>query len=58
MSPTRTGDALMPQEITGGPMPQFSVNLLVRNVENSGKFYRDVIGATVGYADGTSPRWS
>ena len=32
-------------------MPKFSVNLLVRNVENSVKFYRDVGGANVRYAD-------
>ncbi len=32
-------------------MPGFSVNLLVRDIEAAVQFYRDVLGATVHYAD-------
>jgi catechol 2,3-dioxygenase-like lactoylglutathione lyase family enzyme len=32
-------------------MPSFTVNLIVRDVEASVRFYRDVLGATARYAD-------
>ena len=51
MTKTRTGNAFMSADEYGRSLPQFSVNLLVRNVENSVKFYRDVIGALVRYSD-------
>ena len=51
MTTTRNGDAFMPAEEYGRAMPKFSVNLLVRNVEKSVQFYRDVVGADVRYAD-------
>jgi len=51
MTKTRVGDAFMPADEYGRSLPRFSVNLLVRKVETSLKFYRDVLGATVRYAD-------
>jgi catechol 2,3-dioxygenase-like lactoylglutathione lyase family enzyme len=51
MTKTRIGDAFMPADEYGRSMPQFSVNLLVRHMENSVDFYRDVIGAQVRYSD-------
>ncbi len=52
MTKTRIGDSFMPADEYGRALPKFSVNLLVRNVEQSVAFYRDVLGATVRYADG------
>jgi predicted enzyme related to lactoylglutathione lyase len=52
MTKTRTGDAFVPADEYGRALPRFSVNLLVRNVDDSVKFYRDVVGVTVRYADG------
>jgi uncharacterized glyoxalase superfamily protein PhnB len=52
MTKTRTGDPFMAAGDYGRAMPQFSVNLLVKNVEASVKFYRDVVGVNVRYADG------
>jgi len=52
MTKTRTGDAFMPADEYGRSLPKFSVNLLVRNIAASLPFYRDVLGATVRYADG------
>ena len=52
MTKTRTGDAFMAADDYGRAMPKFSVNLLVRSVETSLAFYRDILGATVRYADG------
>lgn len=52
MSKTRIGDAFMPAGDYGRAMPQFSVNLLVKNVGASVKFYRDVVGVNVRYVDG------
>jgi len=51
MTKKRTGEAFMPGDVYGRSLPKFSVNLLVRNVENSVKFYRDVVGVKVRYAD-------
>jgi uncharacterized glyoxalase superfamily protein PhnB len=42
----------MPAGDYGRAMPKFSVNLLVQSVERSLPFYRDILGATVRYADG------
>ena len=51
MTKTRTGDAFVPADEYGRSLPQFSVNLLVRNVGISVEFYRDIIGARVRYSD-------
>lgn len=51
MTQRRTGDAWMRADEYGRTMPKFSLNLLVRDVERSIPFYRDVLGATVRYAD-------
>jgi hypothetical protein len=42
----------MPAHEYGRNLPKFSVNLLVRNIENSLNFYWDILGATVRYSDG------
>jgi uncharacterized glyoxalase superfamily protein PhnB len=52
MTKTRVGDAWMPAGQYGRSLPKFTVNLLVRDVARSIPFYRDVMGATVRYADG------
>jgi uncharacterized glyoxalase superfamily protein PhnB len=41
----------MPADQYGRSLPKFSVNLLVRDVQKSLLFYRDVLGATVRYSD-------
>ena len=51
MTKLRTGDAWMPAGDYGRALPKFSVNLLVRDVQKSLPFYRDVLTATVRYAD-------
>ena len=51
MTKTRSGDAFLPADEYGRSLPKFSVNLLVRSVGYSLPFYRDVLGATVRYAD-------
>jgi uncharacterized glyoxalase superfamily protein PhnB len=51
MTKTRTGDAWMPAGEYGRALPKFSVNLLVRDVQKSLPFYRDVLAATVRYSD-------
>jgi uncharacterized glyoxalase superfamily protein PhnB len=51
MTMKRTGDAWMPADEYGRAMPNFSVNLLVREVGRSVPFYKDVLGAAVRYAD-------
>lgn len=51
MTMTRTGDSFMPADEYGRSLPKFSVNLLVRKPARSVPFYRDVLGATVRYAD-------
>jgi uncharacterized glyoxalase superfamily protein PhnB len=45
------GAAWMPADEYGRRLPKFTVNLLVRDMANALPFYRDVLGATVGYAD-------
>ncbi|MGB2626336.1 MAG: VOC family protein [Candidatus Acidiferrum sp.] len=51
MTKTRTGEAFMPADEYGHSLPQFSVNLLVRDVGISVAFYGDIVGATVRYFD-------
>jgi uncharacterized glyoxalase superfamily protein PhnB len=51
MTKTRMGEAWMPAGEYGRALPKFTVNLLVRGVEQAIPFYRDVLGATVRYAD-------
>jgi uncharacterized glyoxalase superfamily protein PhnB len=47
----RQGDPWMPADEYGRRLPQFSVNLLVRDVERSVAFYRHVLSAVVHYSD-------
>jgi uncharacterized glyoxalase superfamily protein PhnB len=51
MTQTRPGMPWMPADEYGRSLPAFTVNLVVRNVANSLPFYRDVLQATVHYAD-------
>ena len=51
MTKTRTGEAWMPADEYGRGLPKFTVNLLVKDVAKALPFYRDVLGATVRYAD-------
>jgi len=51
MSMKRSGASWMPADEYGRQLPKFSLNLLVRDVQKSLPFYRDVLGATVRYAD-------
>jgi predicted enzyme related to lactoylglutathione lyase len=51
MTKKRVGDAWMPADQYGHAMPKFSLNLLVRDVDRSIPFYKNVLGATVRYAD-------
>jgi hypothetical protein len=51
MTKTRTGDPFMSADEYGCALPRFSVSLLVRDVTKSLSFYRDVLGASVRYAD-------
>jgi uncharacterized glyoxalase superfamily protein PhnB len=47
----RQGDPWMPAADYGRSLPAFSINLLVRNIDASLLFYRDVLDATVHYSD-------
>ena len=51
MTMQRSGSSWMPADDYGRAMPTSSVNLLVRDVQASVLFYRDVLGATIRYAD-------
>jgi uncharacterized glyoxalase superfamily protein PhnB len=51
MTMKRTGSSWMPADRYGKQLPKFSLNLLVRDVQKSLPFYRDILGATVHYAD-------
>ncbi len=51
MTMKRSGAAWMPADEYGRQLPKFSVNLLVRDVQASVPFYRDILGAAVHYAD-------
>ncbi len=41
----------IPGDVYGRLLPGFTVNLLVHDVDTALRFYRDVLGATVHYAD-------
>ena len=47
----RTGEPWIPAAAYGALLPEFTVNLLVRDMEASLAFYRDVLSATCHYAD-------
>jgi uncharacterized glyoxalase superfamily protein PhnB len=47
----RTGEPWMPAAEYGASLPEFTVNLLVRDLDASLAFYRDVLSATCHYAD-------
>jgi uncharacterized glyoxalase superfamily protein PhnB len=51
MTMKRTGQGWMPADEYGRSLPKFTVNLLVRNVQHSVHFYRDVLRATIHYSD-------
>jgi predicted enzyme related to lactoylglutathione lyase len=51
MTKKRTAEAWMPAGEYGRAMPRFTVNLLVRDLEKSLFFYRDVLGASIRYSD-------
>ncbi|MBI4611572.1 MAG: VOC family protein [Candidatus Rokubacteria bacterium] len=46
-----TGEPWMLADGYGRGLPPFTVNLIVRDVARSLRFYRDVLGATVHYSD-------
>lgn len=52
MTKTRMGQGWIPADEYGRGLPKFTVNLLVRDVARALPFYRDVLQATVRYADG------
>ena len=47
----RTGEPWIPGSVYGRGLPEFTVNLIVQDVERSLAFYRDVLQATVHYSD-------
>ena len=51
MAKKRTGEPWMPAAEYGRGLPQFTVNLIVRDLARSVAFYRDVLGADVQYYD-------
>jgi uncharacterized glyoxalase superfamily protein PhnB len=51
MTMKRTGPGWIPADSYGRSLPKFTVNLLVRDVQRSIPFYRDVLQAIVHYAD-------
>ena len=51
MAKKRQGDPWIPADEYGRRLPPFSINLIVRDLERSLAFYRDVLEATVHYAD-------
>jgi uncharacterized glyoxalase superfamily protein PhnB len=51
MSTKRKGEPWMAPDDYGRALPLFTINLLVRDVEKSLVFYRDVLEATVTYSD-------
>ena len=46
------GEEWVPADEYGRALPKFTVNLLVRDIAKALPFYRDVLEATVRYADG------
>ncbi len=51
MTKKRTGEPWMPADDYGRSLPSFTVNLLVRDIARSLRFYTQVLGATVHYTD-------
>jgi uncharacterized glyoxalase superfamily protein PhnB len=51
MTMRRTGQGWMPADEYGRNLPKFTVNLLVRDVRHSVRFYENVLAARVRYAD-------
>jgi uncharacterized glyoxalase superfamily protein PhnB len=51
MTKKRTGEPWMPGAEYGRGMQQFSLNLIVRDIERSVAFYQNVLDATVHYSD-------
>ena len=51
MAKKRQGEPWMPAAEYGHQLPQFTVNLIVRDLARSVAFYRDVLGADVQYSD-------
>ena len=51
MTTKRTGTPWMASDAYGKTLAGLSLNLIVRDIERSVPFYRDVIGMTVHYAD-------
>jgi catechol 2,3-dioxygenase-like lactoylglutathione lyase family enzyme len=51
MTMKRTGEAWMPADEYGRALPHFTVNLLVRDLAKSLRFYTKVLGATAHYSD-------
>ncbi len=47
----RTGESWIPAPAYGALLPQFMVNLVVRDIARSLPFYKDVLQASVHYAD-------
>ena len=51
MTMKRTSNAWMPANEYGRQLPRFTVNLLVRDITRSIRFYEQVLGAMVRYGD-------
>jgi uncharacterized glyoxalase superfamily protein PhnB len=51
MTKKRTGQAWRPADEYGRGLPKFTVNLMMRDIERALSFYRDVLEATIHYAD-------
>jgi catechol 2,3-dioxygenase-like lactoylglutathione lyase family enzyme len=47
----RTGEPWIPGKSYGRLLPQFTVNLIVRDISRSVRFYKDVLQAYVHYSD-------
>lgn len=47
----RSGEPWIPGDVYGRSLPAFTVNLIVRDIDRSIAFYRDVLRAVVHYSD-------